>query len=333
MQKEKISIGELTVDSIIGGGVNPLVRRTIYLDPTNGSDGNDGSSLDGAVKTLAVARAKITTGRNDRIILLQGAPNSTSSSGGSALSITSALTFTENMTSFVGNSPPLMLGKRSRMMSATDFGTPQILVSGQGNLFANMYVTQGVSAGATMLVGWSVTGAYNSFYRMHMAAPQNDTQGAASGFRALSVTATGNCHFDHCVVGNEACSMTAANALVSLGAGSVTTWEDCIFLVRVSGNGYPYFFEVCNTSTVTRAFFSRCKFIAFDVLGQGQAMSEAFLFTGGSNTYQAHMEFDQDCVFDGVTLLTAAASKAWMRIPRGFYTTTASEALRSLTSA
>lgn len=302
MRHENLSVGQLDVDNIIGGGVNPLVRRTIYLDPASGSDGNEGKKIDQAVKTLTRARALITTGKSDAIVLVQST---------SFLELADQIDFTERYISLIGNAGQQMFSQRSRISCGADITSPVVTVSGYGNTFANLYFTQGYTASHASHVGWLVSGNYNNFRRFHFAGPQTSQLGGDTAFRAVTVSAVGNTHFDHCVVGMDSMDLSVANALVSLGNGSITTWEDCIFYCRINATT-PYFFEVTNTgaSQLTRAFFKGCKFIAFP--NGAYSMAEAFLFTGSN---PARMYFDQNCSFDNVDLLSATAKKANMRVP------------------
>lgn len=302
---EEASIGELTVDTIIGGAINPF-RRIVYLDPTAGSDGNGrGRSVGKAVKTLANARLQIETLKSDAIVLVNGA---------SPLSLAANPLITESLTSFLGNAAPNMLGKRSMIQPATDYGTPMLTISGYGNLFQDLYYRHGDAFGtATSVVGVLVSGNYNTFRRVHFNGPVNALLGQAATFREVSITATGNVHFDHCVVGTDTIDLTTNNSLVSLAAGSITTWEDCIFLCRISATT-PHFFEVLNTSGITRANFKRCQFICL-ATNMATTMAQAFTFTGGAT---CAMVFDSECQFVNVTELALSASLGYIWTPRQF---------------
>lgn len=306
MQKEKYSIGELTVDNIIGGGINPLVHNIVYLDPAAGSDGQDGKTMERAVKTLAQARLKVTTGKNDVIVLVQST---------SFLNLAADPDFTENYLTIAGNAVGHMFSQRSRIAMASDYGTPMITVEGYGNRFQNLYVTQGYSTTAVAKVGWLIQGNYNSFDHVHFSAPISSGLGADAAFRALRITAVGETCFNHCTFGMDSMDMTTSNALISLGNGSITVFEDCIFYCRIAATT-PYFFEVTNTGTsqLTRAFFKGCQFLAFP--NGAYTMAEAFLFTGAN---PAFMYLDPSCRFDNVTLLSASGTKTHVRVPTTGY--------------
>jgi hypothetical protein len=191
-----------------------------------------------------------------------------------------------------------------------------LTISGYGNAFSDLYLRHGDAAAAadTSLIGTLVSGNYNSFERVHWSTPLNATLGANSGYRGVSVTAAGNVHFDHCVIGTDSIDFTAGD-LVRLGAGSITTWEDCLFLCRVGAgaSATTHFFEVLNTSGMTRAFFKRCQFVNFST-NMATLMTDAFTFTGGSS---AAMVFDSGCTFVKVTDVAAAANYSRIWVPAG----------------
>lgn len=302
MRHEQLSVGELEVDSITGAGIELFSRKKIYLDPTAGSDGNDGLTITRAKKTLAAALGRITTGKSDTIIWVQGA---------SHLSLSADPAWSYNLTNLVGNAGPGMVNKRCKITMASDYGSPALTISGYGNVFANLFHEHGFGATKVALQGVAISGHYNTFKGVHFGGPLNDTLGADASYRGVVITGI-NSHFDHCVFGFDTIDRTGANSLVSLGPNTMTTFEDCIFLTRISGTT-PYFFEVLNTSAVTRAFFKRCQFIALST-NMAVTMAEAFNFTGGST---CAMVFDSECTFMKVTKIAATGSYGYIWVPAG----------------
>ena len=306
MRHEQDSIGELEVDTIIGGGVNSLVRKTAFLDPTNGSDGNRGLSISNAKKTLAEARKLITTNKNDRIVLVQGT---------SGISLAADPLWTENMCSLVGSSQG-MQGQRARIGMSVDY-EPMLTIgvlspnSGYGNLFANLYLQQGLGAVHVNAVGTLVNGNYNTFRRVHWNAPLSTTLCAEADFVAVQVVGTGFQLFEECTIGGLGYARTGANSNVVLGTGTNVLFRNCIFLAYL-GDTAPYFVKVLNTSGRTQAWFENCKFIAMSENMNATLMAEAFKFTGGAT---CAMFFDNDCVFYHVTKITADASKPYCYLP------------------
>jgi hypothetical protein len=54
---------------VLGSGVPTTFGKVVFVDADNGSDGNDGSSLEAAVKTIAQAYSLVRTNRDDVIML------------------------------------------------------------------------------------------------------------------------------------------------------------------------------------------------------------------------------------------------------------------------
>jgi len=315
MRKELFSVGELTVDSIIGGGVSPYVRRTIYLDPTNGSDGNTGKAITRPVKTLAAARARITTGKNDRIILLQNASLAGVSSG---ISLAADPAWTENMCSLIGSGPG-MQGQRSRIGMATDYGDMLTIgtagssnTTGLANLFANLYFQHGVSTTHVTAIGTLINGNYNTFKRCHWNTPLSTGLAAEADYVGVKVAGTGFQLFEECTFGGLGIPRSGANSNVILNVGTNTLFRNCIFLAYL-GDGYPYFVKVANTSGLTQAKFENCKFMAMSS-SMAISMAEAFAFTG---TATCAIMFDSLCTFMKVTAIAAAGARPYIWVPAG----------------
>lgn len=306
MRKEQFSIGQLTVDNIIGGGVNAGIRRKIYLDPTAGSDGNDGLEITRALKTLAAARARITSGKSDAIIMVQGA---------SSLSLAADPVISETCLSILGNAPGALQGMRSRIKMASDYGTPMLTLSGNGNLYSNLTIAHGYLATAVAKVGVLASGSYASFKNVHIQSPLSVGVTSDTAFRSLEVSGDG-CRFERCVVGVNSVGLTGANALVQLDCGTNTMFEDCTFILNSLATA-PYFFYVINTPSApgpTIAQFKRCTFIAAAVnMGNGALpVAEAFKFTGGDT---CAMIFDDACNFVNITKITASATNQFVWMP------------------
>jgi hypothetical protein len=220
-----------------------------------------------------------------------------------------------------------MVNKRSGIEMLSDYGSPMMTISGYGNLFANLYTVHGYGATKVALIGTLISGHYNTFKRVHFGGPLNDTLGADAAYRGVSITGI-NTHFDHCVFGFDTIDRTGANDSVSLGPNTMTTFEDCIFLTRISGTT-PHFVEVLNTSGVTRAFFKRCQFIAMST-NMATAMAQAFTFTGGA-TCAIHL--DQECSFLNVTKLALSAHMTYLWLPTVFAAATDELNLLAINSA
>lgn len=301
---EEATIGELTVDTIIGGGVN-LSRRAIYLDPTNGSDGNGrGRSVGKGLKTLANARLQIATGRNDAIILVQGT---------SGLSLAADPLWSENMSRIIGNAPGGYAGMRSRIGMSAAF-TPMMTFSGYGNLIKSIYFQHGYGSGHVGHQGILLSGNYTVMDGCHISSPLETGIVAATDYEGgLTITGTGFQTIKNTTIGNLSIDRTGAAPLVTLGPGTCTLFKDCIFMTKIGGTG-PFFFSIQNTTGLGQAFFQNCKFLAMST-NRLYEMAYAFTFTGGS-TFMVHL--DTQCSFAGVTRVVADAYTDYVWMGRTF---------------
>jgi hypothetical protein len=314
-RKESFSVGELEVDSITGGGAGIQAwRKKIYLNAALGSDFNDGVAFDRPVKTLAVADDKITTLYKDCIVLEESA---------SAISLGAAYDWTYSMCGLIGTAQN-RLNQRSRIGMSTTF-TPMLTVSGYGNQFANLYTMHGTEAGD--YVGWLISGARNSFDNVHFGGPMVAAQGGHASYNGVSITGSEN-HFSNCVFGTNTIPRDELTPNVTLGAGTITMFDDCTFLCALTDTD-PYFIAVTNTTGYTQAYFNRCKFIAFSA-SQANKAAVAFTFSAG---YSADMVLDAGCTFAGVTKLAASASMKYIWMPTVFAATTDELNLIAINSA
>ena len=91
---------------VVGAGIPATFGRYIFVDATNGNDGNDGSSMDKAVKTVAIAYSLATTNANDVIVL----------SGYADHTLSAMLTVSKNRVHFVGLGPNRRYGQAAKIV-------------------------------------------------------------------------------------------------------------------------------------------------------------------------------------------------------------------------
>ena len=301
MRKQQYSIDELEVGTIIGGGVSPRVRNTFYVDAANGSDGNYGNRIDRALKTLPVAISRCETGKYDRIILNESA---------SFLALAEDPVWSLKYCSLVGTSSG-MQGQRSKISQSTDYGVTadyeMITVSGEGNLFANLYTSHGLATTVKVtLMGWNITGNYEVFKRCHFLGPGNTTLGADAGYIGVQVSGTGFQLFEECTFGNLSISRIGANANVVCASGTNVLFRDCIFYMFATGTT-PYFVSILNTSGIGQWVFENCKFINVGT----STLAHAFqVSTGGKGII-----IDGNCMFVGVSPGGVATTVGGVYIP------------------
>lgn len=303
MRHEQLSVGELDCNTITGsaGGVQGW-RKKIYLNAALGSDGNDGLAFDHAVKTITRADDLITTGYKDLIVLEEST---------SSISLAAAYTWAFNMCGLVGTAKNKM-NQRSRIGMSTTF-TPMITVSGYGNQFANLYTIHGTAVGD--YIGWLISGARNSFENCHFGGPMIAAQGGGASYNGFHITGSEN-YFKECVFGTNSIGRDELTPNVTLGAETITVFDDCTFLMAIDDTD-PYFIAVANSAGYTQAYFNRCKFIAFSS-NQANKAAVAFTFSAG---YSADIVLDAGCTFAGVTKVAASASMKYIWMPTVFAAT------------
>ena len=296
MRKQRFSIDELEVGSIIGGGVSPRVRNTWYLDAANGSDGNYGNRIDKALKTLPVAMSRLETGMHDRIILNESS---------SFLSLAADPDWSLKYSSLVGTSAG-MQGQRSKIGMASDYGVTssyaQFTVSGEGNLLANLYFSHGYSTGHVTVVGTYISGNYTVAKRCHFLGPGQGL-GDQSDYVGVKVTGTGFQLFEECTFGNLSISRSAANYNMSCASGTNILFRDCIFYMFATDTT-PFFVQILNTSGIGQWVFENCKFINVGT----STLAYAFDMSSGGKA----VVLDPECMFIGVSAVTNQVASAYI---------------------
>lgn len=251
--------------------------------------------------TLAEAEAALTGGINEVVLL---SPESHS--------LSATLTWDKNMTHLVGEYPSALMNHRSRIGMSTAF-SPMITVSGYGNLFKNIYTMHGTAAAD--YIGWSITGARNTFEHCHFGGPMAALQGGHASYEGLAIDGSEN-YFKNCVIGTDTIGRDETSPNVTLGAGTLTVFENCLFLANLT-DGDPVFVAVENSSGYTWALFKNCAFMAFSS-NYATAMTYAFKFSSGSS---AAMVLDPACTFQNVAHLAASANHIYIWQPTVFAAT------------
>jgi hypothetical protein len=296
---EQLSVGELEVENIVGG--SDCFRKEIYLDPTSGSDGNDGLSLARAVKTWAFAKAKITSqvvSANSAIKLVPGS---------SGLSLAADPAWTLNCGALIGLAPEAMMNQRSRIGMSGAY-TPMITISGYGNLFKNLYLQHGTAAGD--LVGAHITGSRNAFHNVHFAGPMAAAQASEAGFIGVHIDTVAETYFKKCFFGNNTQDQDEASSLVKMSVGcGIAIFEECIFMMRAkAADTDPYFVTIDNTTDTGLAIFKKCLFIAAP---NGGTPAVAINFVGAAVGYAI---LDAECQFCNVTNIAATDKDQFVRM-------------------
>ncbi len=293
----------------INGNGEPGVGKEIRLvtSKTSGSDACYDLLAERKVddttiySTFSTAYNAMVTGRNDKMLIYPGSH-----------SLSSDPAIAKNMCIFEGTHYGPKFNKRSRIGMSTTF-SPMLTVSGYGNTFKNLYTMHGTAS--TDYIGWSITGARNAFYDVHFGGPMAAAQGGHASYNGVNITGSEN-YFNGCVFGTNTIERDELTPNVTLGAGTITVFDNCIFTCALTDTD-PYFVAVANTSGYTNAFFNNCKFFAFSANHANKA-AVAFTFSGGSS---ADIVLDQLCTFAGVTEIAASASMKYIWMPTVFAAT------------
>jgi hypothetical protein len=176
-----------------------------------------------AFTSLITAEAALTGGINEVIML---SPESHA--------LASMLTWDKSNSALIGQSPDdCRMNQRSRISMSANFAT-MITVSGDGNLFKNLYIPHGRGS-ATNVNCLTVSGDRNTFYNCHFAGPQNDTEADTSGYDLIRLTTAEETVFKKCFIGNMTIDSTAVNLVEKQTGSGAVLFDECIFYINSSG--------------------------------------------------------------------------------------------------
>ncbi len=212
--------------------------KTYFVDPTNGSDTNEGTDIMAPLATLLAAYNKTVSGQNDVIYYLAGT---------SSLTLSAALTWSNSYTHLFGVCAPVHVGQRARIfqLSTLTGASPLITISGSGCIFKNLYIFQGVDDN-TSLINVRVTGGRNYFENVHFAGGGHATQAINGGASLHLYQSASENLFRNCTIGVDTVeAATGMDALLlSGGTGSVHTtrnrFEHCTFRIKAGAGGVAF---------------------------------------------------------------------------------------------
>ena len=197
----------------------PHVGNIYYVDPNSGNDtSNSGTSQDDALKTVATAYGKATSGNHDVIII---AP----SGGTGRTSETTAITWAKRFTHLIGSAAPTLQDVRAGI----SFGTGgSLTISENGCIFKNLTLTSSVDTDVTV----SLTGDYNYFEGVDFKGTYNATSIGSTPWRALSMTGAEENTFVGCTIGSDTMTRSAANASLEFSTACArNVFDGCFFPV------------------------------------------------------------------------------------------------------
>lgn len=285
------------VVTIPGYQTNVGQGKTIYLSGI-GVATNAGTSPTAPLLTLAAAKAKLRTGKNDTIRLLA----STTSSA-----VAAAVDWSLNLCNLVGEGSFGMMNMRSRL-EQTVAGSPMLTVSGYGNSFQNIYFMHGTGSSSNVIL-CDVTGARNSFINCHFGGPQTATEAALATYRLVRIK-NSETYFRNCVFGFDSMPITAGLSLVEFNSNANpprAVFDDCLFqmVVDAAGGQGATFMNVVAGSGRAIMYFRNCQFVNGGNADLTYALSKSSIAQDG-----AIMVFDSRCTFVGVSDVVPLAGEA-----------------------
>ena len=267
----------------VTGGVPPFFGRgadTFFVDPVNGSDGNDGKSVNRAFASLYRAHFMMTAGKNDVCYLIGNG----SSTGTCRLSIANAvaaqgptetvatvgtLTWSKNACHLIGIAAPTSIGQRARIAPPTAGSRSSIFNSGnfvvvtaQGCYFSNFDVFNGFAVGGTSQIAWTDSGGRNCYNNVNIQGKGDAASAANVDSRALLVTgSTGENTFRGCTIGLDTIKGVDAATEIELAAGSPRNrFEDCV--IEACAGGTAATWVTVGAAGIDRyALFRNCMFV------------------------------------------------------------------------
>jgi len=206
----------------------PYIGNIFYIDPANGSDtANNGKSVNRAFATIAAAHDAMTAYNHDVAILVPGSTAGTSE--------TAAVTWSKDYCHLIGNTGPVRLSQRSRVLMTTDSVDPAFTISARGCIFSNI---QFASFQDSVDVLVELTGDRNYFSNVHFAGLGTATAGDDATGRDLNMTGAVENTFEGCAFGLDTAPRSAANACLGFNSSSSkNVWENCIFNIQPDNVG------------------------------------------------------------------------------------------------
>jgi hypothetical protein len=239
--------------------------KEFYVDPAGGDDDRAGTTPETALKTIAEAYDRCTSGNNDIVRLIGNLTGA---------SLTAALAWSKSYTHLVGLAPP-GYNCRARIGNAsasTDLAT-LLTVSGNGCVFENFRIGN-YGSNAAALGNVVLTGSNNYFRGVHFFGPGHATPAGQVGARALTLSGAEENTFENCYIGGETIARTAASFILEItGASMRNIFKDC-WLISAGDNATYKQVQIDNTATKF-TLFDKCKFYNFSV-NHATTMTEAF---------------------------------------------------------
>lgn len=297
---------------LIGGGI-PIMggsdssngpAKSYFVDPANGSDSNDGLSPDAALDTVSAAYAKTNDKSGDTVYLL----NDGNTSGTSRED--STITWSNDNVHLIGLCAPTMVSQRARISPTTGGSsiiTPQLIVSGNGNMFQNISLFEGTLENTVASECVRVTGDRNYFKNVAMMN-MGETTASDAGDEAdschLKIDGGEENTFERCYIGLDTIARSTTNANVELiNAAARNFFYSCWFPMLTDAST-PMFVKIDASGDIDRfVYFHDCFF--HNAVGSTSTIAaQAFAIHASAG---GNVILDK-CSFLGITKLETTAS-------------------------
>ncbi len=269
--------------------------RYYFVDPVNGSDGNDGITPGSALAGLAAAYAKTVAGQQDTIFYIGGT---------SGMNLSETLTWAKDYTHLVGICAPTMVAQRARIFQLSTFtgASPLLDITGSGCIFKNFYIFQGVDDN-TSLINVQVTGGRNYFENVHFAGGGHATQ-AVDGGASLKLNGAEENTFINCTIGVD--TISAGTGMVGIlfdGEAHRNIFKNCQVTLYAGHTGAA-FVEVADGMGIDRyTIFDNCLFLNSNL--DNFAMASGFVIPAFAANNSSRILL-KDCIVLGTTKLDAS---------------------------
>lgn len=250
---------------MVGGiGGIPLTGIWYFLDPANGSDGNDGLSPESPFATLAYAYSKLRDGKNDVIVLIGDG------STAATARLSAQLVWAKDAAHLIGQTAPSNIAQRARISTASG-ATANIAnlvnVTAQGCIFANFSLFQGVGEAATAEQLWQDAGQRNYYGNVAFGGMGSAAGAQHADSYSLQLYGGSENLFEGCYFGVDTQDRDAANANVMIRknasnvASTRNVFRNCLFSMRATDTD-PVFIDANESGGMDRfALFKDCTFI------------------------------------------------------------------------
>lgn len=239
-----------------------------FVDAVSGNDNNSGSAA-APLATITAAYALTVDGRGDVVVLVSRQTTAAPTQGTFRLS--AQLEWANSNTHLVGLTAPA-INQRARISTASG-ATANIAnlvaVSGQGCIFSNFSIFQGVGQSSTAEQLWQDAGQRNYYSGVSFLGMGSANGAGQSGSYTLKLYGGSENVFDNCYFGADTTDRSTSNSNILLRKNASNTastrniFRDCIFAMRATA-GTPTFIDANESGGIDRfALFQRCLFTNF----------------------------------------------------------------------